>query len=96
LLVLELVLIDLIGHLIAPELFRIERLNYGIGCGERSHNRRGQPAKLRPCLPLTERWLDIVPYSVMVGLGLNDCQPSRLIGLGSQHNDAFSGCHNVV
>src|SRR5438045_2232101 len=44
------------------ELVRIEGLKDGVGCGERSHNRRGRPVKLLPCLPLTERWLDIVPH----------------------------------
>ena len=39
--VLKLVLIDLIGHFIAPELFRIERLDYGIRYGKRRYNRRG-------------------------------------------------------
>src|SRR5436853_7585510 len=49
-------------------------------------------AKYPPSLSLLERWLDIVPYSIMVGLGLDNCQPSRPISLGlQQHNGALSG-----
>ena len=33
----------------------------------------------------------------MIGLSLDNCQPSRPIGLGlQQHNGAFSGSHNVA
>ena len=53
--------------------------------------------KLRPYLLFVKRWFDIVPHTVMVGLGLDNCQPPRPIGLGlQQHNGAFSGSHNSV
>ena len=84
---LQLVLIDLVVHLVAFELLCCEGSgcrfwkSVRIGCIGPGHRRR-RLKKLWPLLIAVECGFDIAPDVIVVGLGLDNRQPPRPIGLG--------------